>query len=193
MKGTEMGQYHIPINITRKEFISPHMLGDGLKALEQAFNDGLGSTTSALHALLMGSHERRGGGDYNDGLDGTYDPAKGMVYERTELADVAEEVLGRWACDKVVIVGDYAQETDLAHKGIEFPLHLAYSLCVDSEEEWQEYTLANYAEGTPEGDLVRQIGRFTNITPLVRAYFNGAHGVEYSGDGWVKRGEPQHG
>ena len=31
-----MGQYHYTVNLSKKEFINPHKLGDGLKLLEQS-------------------------------------------------------------------------------------------------------------------------------------------------------------
>jgi len=186
-----MGQYHIPVNLTKREYINPHQLGDGLKALEQAFNEGVGSTTSALHVLLMGAYEKRGGGDYNSGINYRYDPAAGnSVREVSELKDVAEMVIGRWGGDNIVIAGDYAQPGDIKH---EFPIEHAFSLCTE-DPSYIEKALAEDEEDELS-DLRRQyaIGLFTNITPLVRAYFNGAHGVTYEGTGWVKRGEAQYG
>lgn len=84
-----MGQYHIPVNLSKKEFINPHRLGDGLKLWEQGASQG--GTLCALHALLAVSNGR-GGGDYIDGH---------------------EDFVGRWGGDRVAIIGDYAEANDL--------------------------------------------------------------------------------
>ena len=88
-----MGQYHLLVNVDKEEFVSPHRLGDGLKLLEQ-----LGSqygVPQAMHVLMCAAPCRRGGGDY----------------EQPE--HIREKVVGRWAGDRVVLIGDYAQSDDL--------------------------------------------------------------------------------
>jgi hypothetical protein len=82
-----MGQYHITVNLTKKEFLSPHKLGLGLKLLEQTW--GQGSIGDVLIALLACSNGR-GGGDFPDC-----------------------EGIGRWAGDQIVVVGDYAEFSDI--------------------------------------------------------------------------------
>lgn len=84
-----MGQYHIPVSLTKKEFVHPHRLGDGLKLWEQGASQG--GTLCALHALLAVSNGR-GGGDYIDGH---------------------ESFIGRWGGDRIAIIGDYAEANDL--------------------------------------------------------------------------------
>jgi hypothetical protein len=84
-----MGQYHIPVNLSKKEFINPHRLGDGLKLWEQGASQG--GTLCALHALLAVSNGR-GGGDYIDGH---------------------QDFIGRWGGDRIAIIGDYAEANDL--------------------------------------------------------------------------------
>jgi len=91
-----MGQYHVTVNLDKREFIHPHQLGDGLKLLEQASSEaGIGS---ALIALLAVSSDR-GGGDFH-------------VTE----ADKPDDVVGRWGGDRIAIVGDYAEDDDLPDK-----------------------------------------------------------------------------
>ena len=85
-KGTKMGQYHKLYNVTRKEFVHPHKIGNGLKLTEQCGFPG--STASALF-LLVANSNGRGVGD-----------AKPHPY------------VGRWAGDRVVVQGDYACEKD---------------------------------------------------------------------------------
>jgi hypothetical protein len=177
-----MGQYHIPVNLDRKEYFSPHRLGDGLKALEQALS-GPGGVPTALHALLTVSNGR-GGGDY-----GTNHP-------------LAKEVLGRWGGQRVAIVGDYAESGDIPKaEGIEPVL---YSLCsskdgVDGAVEWwrsrleaenisndEKAAIRNYI------DLALRWGPFTDISDLLVTYLSEGvddyyHAFSYKGDGWGDR------
>lgn len=85
-----MGQYHIPVNLDKREFINPHLLNNGLKMLE--WGQG-GGTTVALTVLLACSH-KRGGGDL--------------------MADDAgaDKIMGRWAGDRIVVLGDYTEPGD---------------------------------------------------------------------------------
>ena len=83
-----MGQYHKTYNITKKEFIHPARIGNGLKLLEQVGE--LKSTSTALFLLLANSNGRGGG-------DARPHPA-----------------IGRWAGDQIVVQGDYADEKDPA-------------------------------------------------------------------------------
>jgi hypothetical protein len=86
-----MGQYHAIVNLNRKEYLDPHACGVGFKAGEQ-----LGSEPSSIHALfvlLLGSNGR-GGGDLR-----TPEPE-------------GEKVYGRWAGDRIAVVGDYAEHDD---------------------------------------------------------------------------------
>jgi hypothetical protein len=83
-----MGQYHKLINLDKREAIQPHGLGLGLKQYEHTGCKG--SLADAMYLLVMTSPQR-GGGDweYFDGLS------------------------GRWAGDRVVIIGDYTSDGDL--------------------------------------------------------------------------------
>lgn len=87
-----MGQYWMPVNITKKEYLDPHKIGVGdgfcgLKLWEQLNNQGVGE---GLIILLADMPEKRGGGDLNP------DP-----------------IIGSWKGDAVVIAGDYAEEGEL--------------------------------------------------------------------------------
>jgi len=79
-----MGQYFIVVNLDKKEFIHPHKFGDGLKLLE--FGCSSHGTLTALALLLRKSNEG-GGGDLRE-------------FEKCDL-------VGSWAADKIVIIGDY--------------------------------------------------------------------------------------
>ena len=80
------------MNLTKKEYIHPHQFGDGLKMLE--FGCG-GDTMTGLTILLACSHNR-GGGDLH-------------VESETPLT---KHILGRWAGDRIAIVGDYSAPDD---------------------------------------------------------------------------------
>ena len=58
-----MGQYHLTVNLDKKEFLMPHKLGVGLKLREQ-----LGSRDSTPDALfiLLACSNGYGGGDLGD-------------------------------------------------------------------------------------------------------------------------------
>lgn len=81
-----MGQYHKVYNIDKGEMINGHGINNGLKLIEQIGHDM--STSTALFLLLANSNGRGGG-------------------------DVREHALiGKWAGDRIVIQGDYAEEGD---------------------------------------------------------------------------------
>ena len=87
-----MGQYYKPINLDKEQFIYTHSLGDGLKLLEF----GLSSCgTMTAMAILLADGNGRGGGDLH---------IKGCSKKLTKLAD---EIIGSWAGDRIVIAGDY--------------------------------------------------------------------------------------
>lgn len=82
-----MGQYHILANLDKDEIVHPHGLGLGLKQYEHTGCEG--SLADAMYLLVMTS-PARGGGDWRE----------------TDLA-------GAWVGDRVVILGDYTEDSDL--------------------------------------------------------------------------------
>jgi hypothetical protein len=93
-----MGQYHYLINLTKKQLIHPHDIGNGLKLREQ-----IGwpySTATALVMLLAASSRDggRGGGDFR----------------------ASHPLIGSWAGDRIAFLGDYAASEDLP--GLDAPL-----------------------------------------------------------------------
>ena len=83
-----MGQYHLTVNLDKKEYLNPHKVGDGLKLVEQIESTaGIGSALIILCACSNG----RGGGDI-----------KGD-----------NNVIGRWAGDRIAIIGDYTEDGDI--------------------------------------------------------------------------------
>lgn len=103
-----MGQYWKVVNLDKREFISPHKLATGLKLWEQVAN--APGTGAALIILCAAQRDLRGGGDLR--LDD----------------EVARRTIGRWAGDRVCLVGDYAEDSDMPN----FPeFSKIYRLCVD--------------------------------------------------------------
>lgn len=89
-----MGQYHTLYNKTKKEFIEPHNIDNGMKLLEQI---GWAGSTSSVLMLLISNSNGRGGGDLN--------------HDNPAL----NSVIGSWAGDSIVLQGDYVCENDPAY------------------------------------------------------------------------------
>lgn len=83
-----MGQYHKLYNLDKKEYVHGHKLDNGLKLMEQCGWDK--STATGLWLLLANSNGRGGGDARNHPL------------------------VGRWAGDRVLVQGDYAEPSDKA-------------------------------------------------------------------------------
>jgi hypothetical protein len=79
-----MGQYHKVVNLDKQEYLTPSSFDDGAKLME--FGTSAKGTMTAL-AILLSDSPDRGGGDPH-----TRD----------------REWYGRWAGDRVMIAGDYA-------------------------------------------------------------------------------------
>ena len=84
-----MGQYHLTVNLDKKEFLMPHKFGVGLKLREQT---GFGNSVPDALFMLMCCSNGKGGGDFIDNQN---------------------NMIGRWAGDRIAVVGDYALSTDL--------------------------------------------------------------------------------
>ena len=150
-----MGQYWLPVTLTKKEVIHPHRLGAGLKLGEQ-----LGSHVgSALIVLLGAQREVRGGGDLDLGTN-WHGPERtgggeGPVIE--EYDALASRTIGRWAGDQIALVGDYAEDSDL-------------------DEQHKASTI--YGECGEPG------GAFTDVTEDVCAVIEHECCGKFTGDGW---------
>lgn len=83
-----MGQYHKLVNLDKREQVISYGLGLGAKQYEQTGCEG--SLAEAMYLLVMTS-PARGGGDWK----------------------AFEGLSGRWAGDRVVILGDYTEDYDL--------------------------------------------------------------------------------
>ena len=103
-----MGQYHYLINLTKKQFVNPHEIGNGLKLQDQIGWEC--STSTALVMLLAASNgpSGRGGGDFRGG----------------------SSLIGSWAGDRIAFVGDYASKTDLP---LDDEAHELYERCANNK------------------------------------------------------------
>lgn len=165
-----MGQYHVTANLSKKEFVHPHALGDGLKLIEQA-GSGPGGIGTAL-ILLLAASNGYGGGDFDAGDQ--------------------SGIIGRWAGDQVAIVGDYAEPDDLAP---EHEAELIYDLCGTRREVAEQVAhLADYAKKRVQPEYAERAARlqsmelYVDITPLVRSFLE-REGIAAYGDGpgWISR------
>lgn len=95
-----MGQYHYLVNLTKKEFVHPHQIGNGLKLREQV---GREASTSTALVMLLAASNGRGGGDFHS----------------------ESPLVGSWAGDSVAFIGDYSESDDLL--GVDAPT--VYNQC----------------------------------------------------------------
>lgn len=113
-----MGQYHKLVNVDKKEYLDPHSIGLGVKQWEHQSEARwmlYGSLSDAMYILTMTS-PARGGGDMP-----------------------ASEISGRWAGDRVMVVGDYTEDEDLpAHFMAGQLYHLADSTYTEIGAEVRE-------------------------------------------------------
>lgn len=155
-----MGQYWKPVNLDKREFIHPHKLGAGLKLWEQLANHP--GTGAALIILCAAMPETRGGGDF-DLEKNWHGPERKFPEHNIEPGPMpnnyqrlAGQVIGRWAGDRIALVGDYAEDTDLP---IEFSASTIYGQC--SED-----------------------GSYTDITDMVSKVIEHELRGAFNGDGW---------
>lgn len=96
-----MGQYHSLYNLDKQEVLHPHDIGLGAKQREHTGHEA--SLSDMLYVLTTCS-PMRGGGDF--------------------WAEENADFIGRWVGDRVVVVGDYAEEGDIPNCNLqEMKLH----------------------------------------------------------------------
>lgn len=190
-----MGQYWKCCSLTKKEFISSHRLDCGLKLWEQLANHP--GTGAALIILCAAFPERRGGGDFD--LDTNWHgPERTMPKHSSSpgpmpesYPEIAKRTIGRWAGDRIALVGDYAEREDLPP---EDNADLIYSLCgskhniADQAKHWQESSWtedpeekAHYAE---KAKRLLEMGAFTDISDDVCAVIEHELNGVFVGDEW---------
>ena len=161
-----MGQYHILVNLDKREFVHPHQLGAGLKMWE--FTNTRTGPLAALSMLLVSS-KSRGGGDCRED----------------------NPILGSCAGDRIAIIGDYRERDDLAP---EHNADIIYGLC-SSEEEVSE-SIERYQQIAKDSsedvdnygnraDRMLAAKPYTNISEQIRPLVEDFCGVKISGDGWL--------
>lgn len=99
-----MGQYHVTVNLDKRQLLVPTHLGDGLKLME--FGDG-GATLTAL-AILLAQDNGRGLGDLHVAMTDT--PLEHWEKDEYNLKRVRTphaHLVGSWSGDRITIAGDY--------------------------------------------------------------------------------------
>jgi len=152
-----MGQYWKVVNLDKHEYVLPHRLGSGLKLWEQLANSP--GTGEALVVLCAAMPEARGGGDF-DLDENWHGPERTDMSSAGPMPDeypaIAARTIGRWAGDRIALVGDYAQDSDLA------PEHKASTI---------------YGRCDDDGD-------YTDVSDDVARVIEHELQGEYTGTGW---------
>lgn len=186
-----MGQYWIPANLDKKEFINPHRLGSGLKLWEQLANPpGVGA---ALIILCAAMPEKRGGGDF-DLDENWHGPERTSGAEPGPMPEpypaIAAKTIGRWAGDRIALVGDYAEDSDLPDCPV--PASQIYHKCrpeyrevFNDDPEGCRYKMGH---GEHEGKYMHleEINppEFTDVSDLVCAVIEHELNGKFTGTGW---------
>lgn len=108
-----MGQYFKAANLDKKEVICPWCIGGGAKLWEWSANP-----QGAIFTLLLRKSSGGGGGDYgskptqilaieDDAAALAKAVSEGVAREGRPMLLPEDSVVGRWAEDRVVLVGDY--------------------------------------------------------------------------------------
>ena len=110
---TTMGQYFKAANLDKKEVVCPWCMSGGAKLWEWAANP-----QGAIFTLLLRRSSGGGGGDYGSPptqiLSIEDDPkalakavTEGVSREGRPVLLPEDSIVGRWAGDRVVLIGDY--------------------------------------------------------------------------------------
>lgn len=162
-----MGQYWKLVNLDKKEYVHPHNLGTGLKLWEQLANHP--GTGAALVVLCAAMPEARGGGDLDldknwHGTERDEAMAKKEIDGGTPgpmpeaYPAIAKRTIGRWAGNRIALIGDYAQDGDLPLTEEDPSPQQIYAAC--AEEKW------------------------TDVSKDVSAVIEHELQGKYTGDGW---------
>ena len=167
MERVQMGQYHMTVNLDKREYINPHKLGAGLKLWEQLAND-MGPGKALV--ILLAHPEARGGGDFDIDTN-WHGPERKDMTQAGPMPEaypaIAKRTIGRWRGDRIAVVGDYAEDGDIpGMKPNDPPLSEIYGLCHD------------------ERDGVAQEGAFHDVSEDVCAVIAHELGGAFVGDGW---------
>lgn len=172
-----MGQYWQVVNLDKHEFINPHKLGCGLKLWEQLANTP--GTGTALIILCAAMPEPRGGGDFDlddnwhgpeRDTEGAHGCTPGPMPE--DYPTIAKRTIGRWAGNRIALVGDYGEPGDLPPAGFGLPRNAEeiYFLC-------RKTTYPDDYPELPPSDWV-------DVSDDVCRVIEHELGGEYVGEGW---------
>jgi len=89
-----MGQYFKAVNLDKREYVCPWCLSGGAKLWEWAAN-----SQGAIWCLLLRKSDEGGGGDFYGYRSGNS--------EGGPIVGPLSKIAGRWAGDRVCLVGDY--------------------------------------------------------------------------------------
>jgi hypothetical protein len=135
-EGEIMGQYWRAVNLDKYEFLNPYTFNHGAKLWEHlACHPGVGA---ALIVLCAAQPECRGGGDLDmdmnwHGPERVDMTKEGMTKEGPHVEgyeEIARRTIGRWAGDRIALVGDYSEEGDLPREDAS----KIYSLCRQAKD-----------------------------------------------------------
>ncbi len=141
-----MGQYFKAVNLDKKEYVCPWCLDGVRKLFEWAVNK-----QGAVFTLLLRQSSQSGGGDFSGpgtqfidldaGVSLSEVIAKGVTREGMLVNLPPESIVGRWAGDRITLVGDY-DDSGLYQKASSY-LNISERL-VDAWNEfvnWDEHEL----------------------------------------------------
>lgn len=179
-----MGQYWKVVNLTKKEYVLPHKLGTGLKLWEQLANHP--GTGAAMLILSAAMPEPRGGGDFD--LDANWHGPERKDFTKVgempeEYPAVAKRTIGRWAGDRIALIGDYAEDSDLKKSQSWIPASWIYALCNEfepGEADRLEELKAKFTEANPG----KRFRLYTDISDDVATVIEHELCGRYVGDGW---------
>ena len=165
-----MGQYWMVVNLDKKEYLLSHKLGTGLKLWEQLANHP--GTGAALIVLCAAMPEPRGGGDF-DLDENWHGPERTFPEHNVDPAPmpeaypvIAKRTIGRWAGDRIALIGDYAEKGDLPPR---FHADTIYARC---SESWGK------DEGEDPKEAFKDVS--DDVAKVIEHELNG----KYTGTGW---------
>lgn len=150
-----MGQYHHIVNVDKREYLNPHELGMGLKMWEQAT-----TWTAQLLLGLTSTSNGRGGGGFPE-----------------------HELIGRWAGDRIMTVGDYTEAEDVpGYSDGEIPIESIYTRCTTAD--YLDFNDPESAEQLAEMGIYSPENLFTNISDLACDFIETLNEGMFVGTGW---------
>lgn len=172
-----MGQYWKVVNLDKKEFVSPYRVGCGAKLWEHLANHP--ATGGALLILCAAMPEARGGGDFD--LDKNWHGPERVDMTcagqmPTDYPSIAKRTIGRWAGDRIALIGDYAEDGDLRNSPV--PASEIYGLCQTKD-------------GIDEQDALTPGEWWTDVSADVAAVIEHELGGKFEGDGGFCQWKPK--